>query len=244
MVSGNLSIFFQALQRPCWVDVRWLGRAPVLVLLAAVVGCASPQSPPPDEKTGKQELGNWNFETGDFTGWRTRSTGNGAWHVYEDGARPPDPTDTDPNYPFKVPEPPEGRFAAVTDMRAPGTRILYRDVELDGRFKLSFTVFYESHEVRFSSPANLDQNHPEPNLQFRVDLIDPAARLDSLAAKDVLATIFRTARGDPGKLEPRTLSFDLSRWAGQKVRLRFAQVDNRGPLRAGVDDVRLEAVGG
>jgi adhesin HecA-like repeat protein len=58
------------------------------------------------------------------------------------------------------------------------------------------------------------------------------------------AEILRTARGDPGKLEPRTISFDLSRWAGQKVRLRFAQVDNRGPLRAGVDDVRLEAVGG
>jgi len=49
--------------------------------------------------------------------------------------------------------------------------------------------------------------------------------------------------GDPNKLAPTTVTFDLSRWAGKKVRIRFAQVDNRGPLRAGVDDVRLAAIG-
>lgn len=73
---------------------------------------------------------NWNFETGDFTGWQTRAGGSGAWHVYADGTKPPDPADSDPNFPFNVPQPPEGRYAAVTDMSAPGSRILYRDVKL------------------------------------------------------------------------------------------------------------------
>jgi hypothetical protein len=185
--------------------------------------------------------GNWNFETGDFTGWRTRARGSGAWHVYADGTKPPDPADSDPNFPFKVPQPPEGRFAAVTDMSAPGARILYRDVKLDGRVKLRFTLFY-NNVGELSSPARLDFNGCEPNQQLRVDLMDPAAPIDSLAAKHVLATIFRTEPGDSDTLDPRTITFDLSRWAGKKVRVRFAQVDNRGPLRAGVDDVKLDAV--
>ena len=87
---------------------------------------------------------NWNFETGDFTGWRGRARGSGAWHVYADETKPPDPTDSDPNFPFKVPQPPEGRFAAVTDMSAPGARILYRDVQLDGPVKLRLTLFYNA----------------------------------------------------------------------------------------------------
>jgi hypothetical protein len=184
---------------------------------------------------------NWNFETGDFTDWRTRARGSGAWHVYADGTKPPDPADSDPIVPFKVPQPPQGRFAAVTDMTAPGTRILYRDVKLDGRVKLRFTLFYVNHG-ELASPRSLDFNGSEANQQFRVDLLDPAAPVDSLAARRVLATIFRTVPGDPDTLGPRTIAFDLSRWEGRKVRLRFAQVDNGGPLRAGVDDVRLEAI--
>ena len=36
----------------------------------------------------------------------------------------------------------------------------------------------------------------------------------------------------------------MSQLAGQTVRLRLATTDNRGPLRAGVDDIRFERVGG
>jgi hypothetical protein len=184
--------------------------------------------------------GNWNFESGDFTGWRTRSSGSGAWHVYADGRTPPDAADSDPIVPFNVPQPPEGKFAAATDMSGPGARILYRDVKLDRRVKLRFTLFYENHGSEFSSPPSLEFDTSEPNQQFRVDLVDPAAPVASLAATHILARIFQTAPGNRHKLGPRTISFDLSRWAGETVRIRFAQVDNRGPLRAGVDDVRLE----
>jgi hypothetical protein len=185
--------------------------------------------------------GNWNFERGNLTGWHARSRGSGAWYVYADGTKPPNPAETDPNVPFNVPSPPEGRYAAVTDMTAPGARILYRDVKLDGRLKLTFTVFYDNAS-EFSSPANLDFDG-EPNQQFRVELMDASAPAESTATRHILATIFKTAPGDPGKLAPQTVTFDLSEWAGKRVRLRFAQVDNLGPLRAGVDDVRLEPIG-
>jgi hypothetical protein len=190
---------------------------------------------------------NWNFESGDFSGWKTRFRGIGAWHVYADGSTPPAPAVSDPNFPFKVPQPPEGKFAAITDMSGPGSRTLHRDVKLDGRLKLRFTLFYVNFKVKphapeFASPASLDHEIHKPNQQFRVDLMNPTAPVDSVATKHVLARIFATAPGDRGKLAPRAITFDLSHWAGKKVRIRFAQVDNIGPLRAGVDDVRLAAV--
>jgi hypothetical protein len=184
---------------------------------------------------------NWNFERGNLTGWHTRSRGSGAWYVYADGTKPPNPAETDPNVPFNVPSPPQGRYAAVTDMTAPGVRILYRDVKLDGRLKLTFTLFYDN-AGEFASPASLDFDGCEANQQYRVELMDVSAPADATAAKHVLATIFKTTPGDPSKLAPRTVTFDLSEWAGEWVRIRFAQVDNRGPLRAGVDDVRFRPI--
>jgi hypothetical protein len=184
---------------------------------------------------------NWNFEAGDFGGWRTVAAGSGAWHVYRDGATPPDPTDSDPNFPFAVPDPPEGRFAAVTDMSAAGRRILYRDLDLSGPQRLRLTVFYDNHAVgEFSTPRTLEFEGRGPNQQFRIDVMDPSAPIDAMSGRAVLATVFRTACGDPARIAPTTKTFDLSRWAGRTIRLRFAQVDNRGPLRAGIDDVRLE----
>jgi hypothetical protein len=121
-------------------------------------------------------------------------------------------------------------------------RILYRDVGLDGPTKLTFTLFYDN-AGEFSSPDTLAFDGCVPNQQYRVELVDPAERADTTAAKHILATIFKTAAGDPQRLAPKTITFDLSQWAGQKVRLRFAQVDNQGPLRAGLDDVSLTQIG-
>ncbi len=199
--------------------------------------------PAASTKAADSRATNWNFERGDLSGWHTRARGSGAWYAYADGKRPPNPAETDPEVPFDVPAPPEGRYAAVTDMTAPGARILYRDVTLDGRARLRFTVFYDN-AGEFASPASFQFDGCEANQQFRVEFLDPAAPADTTAAKHVRATIFKTAPGDPSKLAPKTVTFDLSQWAGQRVRIRFAQVDNRGPLRAGVDDVRVEQIGG
>jgi len=36
---------------------------------------------PAGAPASEEASGNWNFERGDFTGWRTRSRGSGAWHA-------------------------------------------------------------------------------------------------------------------------------------------------------------------
>lgn len=182
------------------------------------------------------------FESGALTEWQAVGSGSGAWFVYSDGQAAPDPAQSDPNAPFDVPDPPQGGFAAVTDMNGPGTRILYRDVGLDGRSTLHLTVFYEG-SAPFAVPGTLAHDSPEPNQQFRIDLIDLSAPIDSVAEGDVLLNVFRTSPGDPVSLEPTAVSVDLSAWAGQTVRLRLAQADNQGPLRAGVDEIRFEPRG-
>jgi CubicO group peptidase (beta-lactamase class C family) len=182
------------------------------------------------------------FESGELAGWQAVGSGSGAWFAYSDGQVAPDPAQSDPNAPFVVPDPPQGGFAAVTDMNGPGTRILYRDVELEGRLALRLTVFYTG-KAAFSTPDTLAYESPEPNQQFRIDLIDPSAPIDSVAEGDVLVNVFRTAPGDPTSLAPTAVSVDLSQWAGQTVRLRLAQTDNQGPLRAGVDNIRFEPIG-
>jgi D-alanyl-D-alanine carboxypeptidase len=183
------------------------------------------------------------FESGVITAWQAVGSGSGGWFVYADGHKAPDPAQSDPNVAFDVPDPPQGRFAAVTDMNGPGTCILYRDLRLEGRFTLQLTVFYAGVGP-FSSPATLAHDSPEANQQFRIDLVGPSAPIDSVAKGDVLVNVFRTLSGDPARRQPIEVSIDLSAWAGQTVRLRLAGTDNQGPLRVGVDNIRFRRIGG
>jgi hypothetical protein len=182
------------------------------------------------------------FESGTLSGWSVHVAGQGGWFVYSKGTIPPDPSKSDPNVRFNVPDPPQGKFAVVSDMDGPGTRILARDLQLRGRYVLHLTMFYVSGADAFVSAPTLAHDAGD-NEQFRIDLLKTSAREDSLADADVLANVFRTSPGDPDHRAPWDLSFDVSRWQGQTVRLRFASADNHGPLRVGVDNIRLEPAG-
>ncbi len=125
------------------------------------------------------------FESGEPANWCVHRSGVGAWFVYDDGQGPPDRSQTDPHVPFNVPDPPQGKFAAVTDMHGPGTRILYRDLELDDAYALRLTVFYVNGAGSFSSPDMLTHHTAEANQQYRIDLIDSSASIDSLAGAPI-----------------------------------------------------------
>lgn len=210
-------------------------------VMTAAVATGDPPSP----------LVNGDFETGDLEGWTTETSSGGRWLIYEDGTVPPDPQYSDKGEPFDMPDPPQGRYAAVTDMNELGIHFLYRDIEVGGSWRLTATVFYNNHDYDedFSDPGDFGRMFGDVwattgrNQQYRIDLVDPAAAIESLASDDVLATVFRTQPGDPLTLSPTPVTIDLSPWEGQTIRLRVAQMDNNGPLRAGIDDVRLEQAG-
>jgi hypothetical protein len=185
------------------------------------------------------------FESGALTGWTIDRRGSGSWFVYENGRQAPDPRQSDPFQPFNMPNPPQGKFAAVSDTSGPSMRLMYRDLKLEGSNQLEMLVFYRNgpdglsgYSNRFIAPKTLGIDGG-PNQQFRIDLLSTSAAADSMSDNDILATIFATEPGAAPHRAPSPISFDLSRWSGQTVRLRIAAVDNQGPLRAGVDDIRL-----
>jgi CubicO group peptidase (beta-lactamase class C family) len=215
-----------------------------LTTSAVLSGCANQPTPSvaPTTTIRPTTIVIDDFEDGDLAGWRSVGAGPGGWFVYTGGSTAPDPSVSDPGAAFAMPDPPEGNHAAVTDMNGPGTRILFRDLRLDGRFKLHLNVFYRGN-ARFSSPATLAHDSTEANQQFRVDLMSPTAPIDSLASADVLLNVFHTSHGDPTSRMPADVVVDVSTLAGQTVRLRLAEADNQGPLRVGFDNVRFEPTG-
>jgi hypothetical protein len=192
---------------------------------------------PPPASTANED-----FESGTLANWKVERTGAGSWFTYTNGKTAPDPAQSDPNLPFDVPNPPQGKFAAVTDMNGPGRRMLYRDVALDGRYRLHLTVFYVN-AGGFSASDTSGRNTLGEEQQYRIDLLSPDAPTASTAKGELLATIFQGRAGDPSRQQPTEVTFDLSPWAGQTVRLRLASADNHGPLRAGVDNIRFERIG-
>ena len=178
-------------------------------------------------------ISNGGFEAGAFTDWTKSTQGSGDWFVYSGTTTPNGQT---------VAAPPQGTKAAVTEQSGPGSHVLYQDVALDASAShtLTFKLYYRS-SASLLSPNTLD-HAGSPNQQYRVDVMGPAAPVRSVAAADVLATVFKTQPGDPTTLAPTTISFDLTPFAGQTVRLRFAEVDNRGTFYASFDDVAIDTV--
>jgi hypothetical protein len=180
---------------------------------------------------------NGNFETGNLSSWTVVNSGSasGNWFAYSGT--------TSPVSAFTVAAPPQGTFAATTDQTGPGSHILYRDIALEAgaTHTLTFTLYYANRAAAFSTPASLSES-VVPNQQYRVDLVKPSAPITSVAASDVLANLFQTKVGDPLILAPKAITADLTPYAGQTIRLRFAEVDNQSFFHAAVDDVKVVSV--
>lgn len=178
-------------------------------------------------------IANGGFEAGAFTGWTKSTQGSGDWYVYSGTTAPSGQS---------VAAPPQGTNAATTDQSGPGSHVLYQDVALEAsaRHTLTFKLYYRS-SASLVSPNTLEHTG-SANQQYRVDVIGPAAPIRSVSAADVLATAFKTTPGDPTTLAPTTITLDLTPFAGQTVRLRFAEVDNQSNFTASVDDVAIDTV--
>lgn len=206
------------------------------------------------------EVENGSFETGDLTGWTTEEWpgAGGDWSVYSG--------ETSPISQHEIPAPVCGDYAAVSDQSDPSSAVLYQDLVLEAgqTHLLTFTHFYVNWatdegveeelpvDLRqplavpvvpgtpiWGHPDTLDPDYDGDNQQYRVDIVDPEADPFSVDPADILLSVFTTADGDPAVLAPVEVSVDLSQFAGQTVRLRFAEADNESYLNAGVDCVEL-----
>ncbi len=174
---------------------------------------------------------NGDFEDGNMTGWSTYSSnGAGDWLAY---AKEPGQG---------IFTPPSGNWAAGGNQGAIDTTILYQDVALASgqSHRLALSLYYGSIEpIAVPTPNTLDSKPGADNQQLRVDVIRPAAALESLAPGDVLATAYASKIGDPEEMAPTVVGADLSALAGQVVRLRIAMAANQGSFSSGVDAVSI-----
>lgn len=193
---------------------------------------------------------NGNFESGTLNGWSLRhATGAGSWFAYTGtdapiGQRRPNPADP-------VQPPPQGTFAAIADQANPDSLILYQDVVLEAglEHQLSLLAYYDSYDpLAIPNPNTLlvdDETLRLPNgklqrnQQFRIDVIEPEAPLESLDPADILRTVFATKPGDSLRMAARRLTANLSAFAGQAVRIRIATAVTEEVLNAGVDAVSI-----
>ena len=169
--------------------------------------------------------------TSTFTGWTVvdQAGGSGSWYV-QSGT-------TSPISGSSVPAPTDGSFAAMTDQVGPGSHILYQDILIPPTGAvLSFDLFIGNRNGDFVVNG-LDFNNI-PNQHARVDIMSTAAAIDDVGA-GVLKNIFITNPGDPLVSGYTTKSVSLLEFAGQTVRLRFAEVDNQLFFQMGVDNIRL-----
>lgn len=204
----------------------WKALVAMLVSVAAMLAFGGPAT--------AASVANGDFETGDLSGFTVanQAGGNGNWFSYSGT--------TSPQTRAQIAAPPQGNFAATTDQNGRGSHILYQDIALEenAEHTLSFTLYYRNSARSFSTPDTLDYN-VRPNQQYRVDILKPSADPFSVDPADVLDSVYRTEVGDPNTLEPTPMTFDLSPYAGQTVRLRFAEVDNQSNFRASVDDIQV-----
>jgi hypothetical protein len=179
---------------------------------------------------------NGDFKTGDFSRWARahQPGGDGTWFVYSGT--------TSPRSDLRIAAPPSGNFAATTDQIGPGSHVLYRDIHLKRNMKheLSFYLYYRNFNNRFFTPNTLDFT-ADRNQQYRVDLLKPSANPFSVSSNAILRRLFRTKVGDPNTLAPQRRTYNLTPYAGETVRLRFAEVDNQFFFLASTDEVKVKS---
>lgn len=187
-------------------------RSPALAALWAVwLVLAAP--------AGAATLVNPGFETGDFSGWVLNEDSGigffGTWGVlvtgtavgsgasvfdHHDGINV---TQRTPGLPTTF-HATEGSFLAVQLQRGPETHRMYQDVTLLATdTDLIWDMRYENHATGGFDPARQ---------YLAVHVRDPVSDA-------ILATVFRTDRGDPLSVAMSSFTADVSAFAGRTVRL-------------------------
>ena len=132
----------------------------------------------------------------------------------------------------------------MTDAQGPGSHVLYQDFTVTGAAgptTLNFSLFIGNRDTAFFTPSTLDFATPELNQRARVDILAGGTDPFSIAVTDVLLNAYQTLPGDALVSGYTNRSVDvtalLNAHVGEKLRLRFAEVDNVSIFQFGVDNV-------
>lgn len=186
--------------------------------IAADAG-AEPPAPPPIVSNGTFAAG--------LSGWTQTNYGEGNWVQTHGGNL---------SNPLTIPTPPNSTTsAAATFVPSPGRHVLFQDITLPAgkSHELSLDYYYHSLATEtgaptpWAAPAPDDLNpYSYGNQQARIDVLKVTAAPWSTDPADILEQGFRTTNLSPAESTGwEHLTLDLSEYAGQTVRLRFADVE-------------------
>lgn len=159
--------------------------------------------------------------------------------------------------------PSNGGPSAVADSTNPSSSVLWQDVNLEAGSKhtLTFKYWYANDNGSEGGPEGPGDEAvseepfspwviPDP-LTFvasgggvqlvRVDVVKASADPASTDPADILKTVLMPSGTDPANLDWTDASVDLSEFAGQAVKLRFANTGNQFYLHLGIDDVAISS---
>ena len=173
---------------------------------------------------GTSTISDWTLTTVDGS---SGTTSSGAWVVYS-GTSAPISTNV-------IEAPTEGTFGAVSDTGGPTANVMYQDIAIPANgADLSCDVFFLNQFNTNINTGSLDLD-VGPNQHARVDIMDPAAAVDDTGA-GVLQNLWITDDADPTSFSYFALTANLNAFAGQTVRLRFAEVNNQFFQNLAVDN--------
>ena len=196
---------------------------------------------------------NGDFERGNFSGWQTKSNGGGSWSVYDASERElPGPPGASPLAPR-----PLGKYASKLEQDDPGTNYLTRTLFIPrSATNLSVKLFWINRGGAAPPvPGSASQravtgfwrfpgiwSTSGDDIQFfRLDIVKPGAGGFTTEDSDILATLFAPTIGStPARSGGwKTKRINVSRFQGEKIKLRLVEGDNRGFLNVGLDRLRL-----
>lgn len=191
------------------------------------------------DKGSDSSIVNGEFTSG-LTGWTQATQMSGYWTVtggpLHDG--------------YSVPIPPNASHttAASYSYGGLGSHVLWQDLTLPAGYEhlLELDYFYQSWSTWSSPWMTPSYDTLDPwftygwNQQARIEVLRASASPWSVAPSDILATGFRTTSSTPAAPAGwQHLTMDLTPFAGQTVRLRFADVENVHVATLAVTNVSL-----
>lgn len=175
-------------------------------------------------------LVNGSFESNDLSGWTAVNSGSGIIAVY---------TGSIASNSGMIPAPTDGTYASLVSQDGPGSHILYQDIFIPPGTAAAFStqLFYRNSAGAWYDNGTLSETG-DANQHMRIDIMDPAAPVDDVGA-GVLLNVFKTEGLDPFEFGYGLIEADLTPFAGQTVRVRFAEVDNQFFFDVAFDDVQV-----